>query len=130
MNYPGLAGLSEALAFLATAGRETVYRRVQDTTRRILDGIGEIPGVVIHQSHPDLPVIPLSIQGIGPDDAGFLLQRAFGIITRTGLHCAPLVHEEIDSGKGCIRVSPSVFTTPEECDATVRAIAEVTAHGS
>ena len=130
LNYPGLAGLSEALAFLASTGMETVQSRIRDTTRRILDGLSEIPGVIIHHSHPDLPVIPLSIQGIEPDDAGFLLQRAFGIITRTGLHCAPLVHNTIDCGRGCIRLSPSFFTTPAECDATVHAIGEVTSHGS
>lgn len=130
MNYPGFAGLSEALAFLAAAGKETVHNRVRDTTRVILEGLSEIPGVIIHQSRPDLPVIPLSIRGIEPDDAGFLLQRAFGVITRTGLHCAPLVHNAVNSGKGCIRLSPSFFTTPTECDTTVRAIAEVTAHGS
>lgn len=130
MNYPGFAGLSEALTFLARTGKETVHKNVRDTTRRILGGLSEIPGVIIHQDHPDLPVIPLTIQGVEPDDAGFLLQRAFGVITRTGLHCAPLVHDAINHGRGCIRLSPSFFTTPAECETTVRAIAEVTHHGS
>jgi selenocysteine lyase/cysteine desulfurase len=56
---------------------------------------------------------------------GFILARAYNIITRTGLHCAPLVHERIDGGNGCIRVSFSYFNTLDECQAAADAVREV-----
>ena len=59
------------------------------------------------------------------DDVGFILARAYGIIARTGLHCAPLVHTAIDGGKGCVRLSLSWFTTDEECRIAAKAIREI-----
>ena len=51
--------------------------------------------------------------------------KAYNIITRTGLHCAPLVHDRIDGGKGCVRVSFSHLTTREECMLAAGAMREV-----
>ena len=55
-------------------------------------------------------------------------QKVYNIVTRTGLYCAPLVHDRIDAGKGCVRVSFSHLTTPEECRSgaadAVREVAE------
>jgi len=56
---------------------------------------------------------------------GFVLARGFNIIARTGLHCAPLLHKAIDGGEGCVRISPSWFTTDEECRLAADAIREI-----
>ncbi|HJJ75123.1 MAG TPA: aminotransferase class V, partial [Methanocorpusculum sp.] len=48
-----------------------------------------------------------------------------GIVTRTGLHCAPLVHEKIDGGAGSVRISLSCFTTNVECKTAADAILEI-----
>ena len=55
---------------------------------------------------------------------GGLLDVEHDVITRTGLHCAPLVHEGIGTFEidGTVRFSPGVFTTDEEVE---RAMAEV-----
>jgi selenocysteine lyase/cysteine desulfurase len=62
------------------------------------------------------------------DDIGFILARAYGIIARTGLHCAPLVHQAIDGGEGCVRLSLSWFTTDEECQVAAEAVREIAQH--
>ena len=59
------------------------------------------------------------------DDVGFILARAHGIVARTGLHCAPLVHRTVGGGKGCVRLSLFWFTTDEECRISARAIREI-----
>ncbi|CVK32497.1 hypothetical protein [Methanoculleus bourgensis] len=56
---------------------------------------------------------------------GFILARAYGVVARTGLHCAPLLHRAIDGGVGSVRLSLSWFTTDEECRITARAIREI-----
>ena len=84
-----------------------------------------IPGITLYNDAPDLPVVSFNIQGIDNHEAGFILARAYNIITRTGLHCAPLVHERIDGGKGCIRASFSYFNTREQVETAAAAIREV-----
>ena len=54
-----------------------------------------------------------------------MLARAYNIIARTGLHCAPLVHKAIDGGEGCVRLSLSWFTTDEECRIAANAVREI-----
>ena len=62
------------------------------------------------------------------EDAGEILQRSFGIICRTGLHCAPLVHNAIGAGsEGTVRFSLSRFTTDEEVDYVLDAVRRILA---
>ena len=50
---------------------------------------------------------------------------AYNIITRTGLHCAPLIHERLNRGTGSIRLSLSFQNTRDQCDAALDAVHEV-----
>jgi len=51
------------------------------------------------------------------------------IVVRTVFHCAPLLHTAIDDGAGCVRISPSWFTTDEECQIAA-AIQEIAHHAN
>ena len=83
------------------------------------------PDIRLYTPAPDLPVVSFNIRDLNNDEAGYILAKAYNIITRTGLHCAPLVHDRIDDGKGCVRVSFSHLTTPEECRTAADAVREV-----
>jgi len=124
-NYPGIAALYAGIRFVTSTGLETIEKKNADLTRCFIRGLKQIQGITIYNEKPDLPVVAFDIPGIGNQEAGFILARAYNIIMRTGLHCAPLVHERIDGGKGCIRASFSYFNTPEECRAATDAICEV-----
>jgi selenocysteine lyase/cysteine desulfurase len=76
-------------------------------------------------------VISFNIQGLSPDDVGYILENSFGIIVRTGLHCAPLIHKALGSfPDGSIRVSPSCFTTDDEIDRFLEAVTAMVSAGS
>ena len=50
----------------------------------------------------------------------------WGIATRPGAHCAPLMHEALGTAEqGIVRLSTSWFTTENEVDAAVAAIREI-----
>ena len=50
----------------------------------------------------------------------------YGIIVRTGLHCAPLIHEDLGTaGEGTVRISISFLTKWEEINALVEAVREI-----
>jgi len=63
---------------------------------------------------------------VNPEDAGAILDGDFNIAVRVGLHCAPLVHEDIGTiNRGAIRFSPGIFNTPEDIDQAVSAMASM-----
>jgi selenocysteine lyase/cysteine desulfurase len=124
-NYPGIASLCAGIRFITATGQEAIEEKNTDLTRYFIRELKAIRGIIIYNEHPDLPVVSFNIAGIDNHEAGFILARAYNVITRTGLHCAPLVHERIDGGNGCIRASFSYFNTRDECTAAVQAIREV-----
>ncbi len=124
-NYPGIASLFAGLRFINTVGISAIERTGKDLTNRFIRELKRTKGITIYNEKPDLPVISFDIAGIDNQDAGFILARAYNIIMRTGLHCAPLVHKRIDGGKGCVRASFSYLTTQEEIETAAAAIREV-----
>jgi selenocysteine lyase/cysteine desulfurase len=124
-NYPGIASLYAGIRFITSTGQRAIEKKNTDLTRCFIRELKDIWGITIYNENPDLPVVSFAIAGIDNHEAGFILARAYNVITRTGLHCAPLVHERIDGGKGCIRASFSYFNTPDECSAAAEAIREV-----
>lgn len=124
-NYPGIASLYAGIRFITRTGQDTIEKKTMDLTRTFIRELKLIPGITIYNENPDLPVVSFDIAGIENHEAGFILARAYNIIMRTGLHCAPLVHEQIDEGKGCVRASFSYFNSVEECRVAAEAIREV-----
>ncbi len=124
-NYPGIASLFAGVRFINTVGIGEIERTGNDLTNRFIRDLKQIPGITIYNDKPDLPVVSFDIAGIDNHEAGFILARAYTIIMRTGLHCAPLIHQRIDGVKGCIRASFSYFNTVDECRVAAEAIREV-----
>ena len=124
-NYPGIASVYAGIQFITSTGQEAIERENTDLARCFIRELNDIKGLTIYNKKPDLPVVSFNINGIDNHEAGFILARAYNVIMRTGLHCAPLVHERIDGGKGCIRASFSYFNTLDECRTAAAAISEV-----
>ena len=126
-NFPGIASLYAGIRFIGATGLGKIARKENGLCRSFIALLKRIPGVTIYNESPDLPVAAFNIRGIDNQEAGLILAKAYGVITRTGLHCAPLVHRRIDGGKGCIRASFSYFNTPEHVEAAAAAVREVAA---
>lgn len=127
-NYPGLAALAAGVNYIASIGVEAIAEKAERQTAFLIGELKKEPGITIYNEHPILPIVSFNIRGPGNDDVGFILARAYGVIARTGLHCAPLVHRAIDGGAGCVRLSLSWFTTDEECRFAAKAIREIARH--
>lgn len=129
-NYPGIAALLAAIRFIEREGLDRIARKGRDLASLFVREISGDPAISLYTPAPDLPVVSFNICGLDNDEAGFILARAYNIVTRTGLHCAPLVHERIDNGKGSVRVSFSYLNTPEECRLAAEAVREVAGHAN
>jgi cysteine desulfurase / selenocysteine lyase len=124
-NYPGISSLFAGIRFIEQEGQENIARRCRDLTALFVRELSPDKNIVLYAPAPELPVVPFNIKNLDNDETGYILAKAYNIITRTGLHCAPLVHERIDAGTGCVRASLSYLNTEEECRAAAGAIREV-----
>jgi len=127
LNAIGLAGLGAALADLACFGIGQVLSHEQKLMRRFRDGLSELPLIEVYgpvDPAESVGVLSLNVAGIPCDEVGVRLEQQFGILTRTGLHCAPAAHRNIGTlAKGTVRFSVSRFTTETEIDAALAALA-------
>ena len=72
--------------------------------------------------------LSLTVDNYDPSDVGTLLDVGYGIQTRTGLHCAPLMHEHMGTTpRGTVRLSAGPFNTDEHIETTIKAIGEIAA---
>jgi len=128
-NTVGIAGLGAGLNFIFQEGMEIILAREQYLTSRLLEGLSQIPGVTIYgagDGASQAPVLSFTINSIEPGEVGAILDQAFDIKVRTGLHCAPVAHKTLGTfPKGTIRLSPGYFNTIEEIDLTLEAIERI-----
>jgi selenocysteine lyase/cysteine desulfurase len=127
----GIAGLANGLAHIESLGGvERVHREEMVLARRLWEGLREIPRVKLYCAgslERRTPVFSFNIEGLDPGEVGTRLDVDYQVACRTGLHCAPLVHEGIGTApQGAVRFSIGPLTAPEDVEAglaAVRAIA-------
>ncbi|NLX48613.1 MAG: aminotransferase class V-fold PLP-dependent enzyme [Methanospirillum sp.] len=124
-NYPGLAALAAGAGFVRATGPGAIAAKAERQAAFLVGELRQEPNVVVYNDRPGLPIIAFTVRGMEHEDVGFVLARAYGIVSRTGIHCAPLVHRAIDGGVGCVRLSLSWFTTDDECACAARAVREI-----
>ena len=131
LNLAGIAGLSAGLDWIESRGMESIYRHEIDLLGRLQDGLADIHGVHLWGTRKltnRVATMSMTIENYDPSDIGILLDVEYGIQTRTGLHCAPLIHEHHGTApRGTVRFSVGPFNTREEIETAVKAVAQVAA---
>jgi len=130
-NAVGLAGLRAGVEFLRATGVDVIAGHERSLAARLLEGLGALRGVTLHgppAGEDRTSVVSFTIPGVAPSEIGFILDEAFGVLTRVGLHCAPGAHRTIGTyPEGTVRLSPGCFTTPGEIEKVIEAVAYVAA---
>lgn len=129
-NAPGLVGLEVALAYLQERGVDAVLEHERNLTQRLIDGLAAIDGVTVYGPPVEAEraaVVSITADGFEPQILASILDENFDVQTRAGLHCAPGAHRALGTFEdgGTVRFSPGPFTTNDEIDAAVRAVAEI-----
>jgi len=124
-NAPGLAGLAAGCAFLMEEGIEAHHEREQTLKQSLRDGLEQIDGVrVLSPGAPDgTGVVTIVSDRVGPGDLARQLDREWGVMTRSGLHCAPEVHRMLGTGEtGAVRFSLGWASTEEDVERAVKGV--------
>ena len=127
-NLPGMAGLKAGVDLVLEHTVERIFQQVQAKTLWLIRELNSINHISVYAQGGKCqgPVVSFNIKGLLPSDVGYLLENAYGITTRTGLHCAPLIHRQLGTAPhGTVRVSLSHQTTDDELQALVAAIREI-----
>jgi cysteine desulfurase family protein len=125
-NTIGLAGLGAGISWILARGVETIRAHEAALTGRLLAGLREIPRVEVYgpgDPSRQTAVVSFNIEKLMPSETALDLDERFSIMSRPGLHCAPLAHRTVGTFPGgTIRFSFSFFNTQEEIDAALEAV--------
>ena len=131
INFLGVLGLMAGLDYLAAQGMEGILEKERALAQRLWEGLAELGKVKLYgadRMDRRLGVILANVEGMIPADVAAILDGDFGIATRAGLHCAPLVHQRLGTGRtGGVRFSLGPFNTSEDIDRVLEAMAKICA---
>ena len=129
MNLPGIVGLHKALEYLEDKGIDKLFEKKMQLMEYAISEIKKIDGVHIvgKQGLEDrVAVLSLDFQKIDNAEAAFILEQEYGIMTRVGLHCAPMAHKSLGTfPQGTVRVAFSGANTREEVDVLIGALRDL-----
>jgi cysteine desulfurase family protein len=129
-NLVGLAGLAAACVFLKRETITSVHAHHNKLSSRLLEALHDLAGITVHgpQSAANrTSVVSITLDGYEPQELAAVLEASHRIQCRAGLHCAPRMHAALGTtvGGGTVRLSPGYFTSIDEIDTVVAALAEV-----
>jgi cysteine desulfurase / selenocysteine lyase len=130
-NLAGIAGLAAGLRWIEQRGMESLYRHEMELFTRLQEGLEAIEGVHLcgtRNLQQRVPTVSVTLDHYDPSDVGTILDVDYGIQTRTGLQCAPLIHEHMGTApRGTVRFSVGPTNTQAHIDAALKAVAELAA---
>ncbi len=129
LNAHGLAGLRAAVGYLQEVGLDAIRKKEQELMWHFYEGVKEFPGVRIYgdfSTKERCAIVTLNIRDYDSSEVSDALAMHYGISTRPGAHCAPLMHQALGTvEQGAVRFSFSHFNTMEEVDTAIAAIREL-----
>ena len=116
-NIIAISSLNASLKWLKTIGISAIADKKAKLMERLIKGLREI-GVKLYLPAHHTSVLSFNVDGYSANDVGMILNEEYDVAVRTGYHCAPYIHDLIDSHQygGTVRVSVGYFNTEEDID--------------
>lgn len=128
-NVLGITGLYFAQQYIAKRGMAEIYRHEMELFARLQQGLQTIDGVTLHgptRLDDRLPVLSFTVTGLDPSDVGTMLDVDYNIAARTGLQCAPLIHQQMGTDqRGTVRLSIGPMNVESDVEKAIHAVAEI-----
>jgi cysteine desulfurase family protein len=130
LNVMGVAGIHAGLKWVEKKGLNNIHENEMKLTAMLRDGLKDIEGVILYCQDDmtnHIGIFLFNIDGLEALNTGTILDVDYNIACRTGLHCAPLVHEQLGTDKihGAVRFGIGPFNTEEHIKTAVEAIKEI-----
>ena len=134
-NAIGLAGLAAALRWIESRTVASLREHDLALSKRFLDDIAGREGVTLFgptDPRNRVSVFAIRVAGFDPAELSAALDADFGILSRSGIQCAPLAHETIGTltTSGTTRLSFGAFNTLEDVSRCVAGLMDLAAAGT
>ena len=129
LNGHGIAGLNAALKYIDKQGIDSIRSKEQKLAKEFYLGAREIPGVTIYgdfSCFDRAPTVAFNLWDVDSGEFCSWLADDYGIYSRGGGHCAPLMHQALGTeNQGAVRFSFSHYNTMQEVTAAIEALWEI-----
>ncbi|MBO7251411.1 MAG: aminotransferase class V-fold PLP-dependent enzyme, partial [Oscillospiraceae bacterium] len=129
LNGHGIAGLGAAVQYLQDIGLGTIHAKEQELMMEFYQAVKEIPGIKVYGDFRSInrcAIVSLNIRDYDSGEVSDALSENYGIATRPGAHCAPLMHKALGTvEQGAVRFSFSHYNTKDEIKIAVAALQEL-----
>jgi len=126
LNGHGIAGLGVAVHYLQETGLNDIRQKEQELMWSFYTQVRQIPGITVYgdfSSANRCAIVSLNVRDYDSGEVSNALSEEFGIATRPGAHCAPLMHKALGTvQQGAVRFSFSHYNTNEEINIAVSAL--------
>lgn len=128
LNGHGIAGLNAGIEFINKIGMKKIREKEENLMWRFYNEVKELPHIKIYGDFSKKERCPIVTLNIDNYDSGDIAEELlnYGVATRAGGHCAPLMHEALGTIKqGAVRFSFGYFNTEEEVDEVIKIIKNI-----
>ncbi len=129
-NALGIAGLSAGVAWILNKTLPALFTHDQNLAKTFMEAVDGCEGLrylgppgIKHR----MGVFSVQVDGLSPHQLADRLEQEFGILTRAGLHCAPLAHAHlgtVEAGGTC-RLSFGPFLNLPDIQFAADALASI-----
>ena len=128
-NTVGIAGLKAGVEFVLSKGVDQIKNKEEKLVKMFMEGVSDLPGIILYGQESvarRTPVVSFNIAGMDPGAVALELDERNGIMSRSGLHCAPAAHKTIGTyPTGTLRFSFSYFSTEEQIISSIEALRKI-----
>ena len=128
LNGHGIAGLNAGIEFINKIGMKKIREKEENLMWRFYNKVKELPHIKIYGDFSKKERCPIVTLNIDNYDSGDIAEELlnYGVATRAGGHCAPLMHEALGTiEQGAVRFSFGYFNTEEEVDEVIKIIKNI-----
>lgn len=129
VNVHGVAGLKAGIDYIMKKKLSVIREREAYLTGRFKNQILNLPDVKFYGSSDDekrAGILALNIGDIPSFEISDALSYKYGIMTRSGIHCAPLLHKAAGTEKqGMVRFSFSHLLSDDDVDEAAKALWDI-----
>lgn len=125
-NVEGVLGLAAACDYIDSVGLDSIQAHTQSLCRALRAGLADIPranafGGNEDQLEPETAITCFGIVGLEAHGVARILSNRYGIMVRSGFHCAQPLHQAQGVPES-VRVSVHLYNTIEEIDCCLEAL--------
>lgn len=117
LNSSGIYAINQSIDYLQA---NNCLEKSFSLTKYLIESLQQLDNVIIYlpKNYISKNIVSINIEGYTSEEVGVILASDFDICLRTGYHCAPLIHDFIDSKKflGTVRISLGLFNNKNEID--------------